>query len=120
MADQIILTPQPIRLAATGKQALAAAVEVSDYPKLVLQIVVPALEGTSSPTATIRIITSNQKETEDGWTVVGTFSTVNAAAFSDVIEITKHVKYIRWEVSGLTGTAPAVTFMIAGYGRDAF
>ena len=56
-------------------------------------------------------------DTEDGWVVAGTFAVVNTTITAQKLRVTELLKYIRWEVPGLTGTTPAVTFLITGMPR---
>jgi hypothetical protein len=67
MASPIYLTPQPVRVDAAQTQPLDQAVDVSDADHLDLLLYAPSIEGTSTPTATIRILTGMQKDTESGW-----------------------------------------------------
>jgi hypothetical protein len=118
MANEFSLTPQPIRLTATGRQLIQQSLNVSSFDQGDFLAFVSVLEGTSSPTATLRIITGMQMETEDGWVVAGTFSVVSASNSALKLNVTGLLKYIRWELSGLTGTTPAVTFTIGGMLRN--
>lgn len=115
MATEFNLTPQPIRLSALGKQALDQALDVSDFDSISALVGVMALEGTGPLDATIRLITGMQKDTEDGWVPLLTFNIASSAPFFDDKHVQdKLLKYIRWELSGLSGTTPAVTFNIQG------
>ncbi len=118
MTSELQLTPQPVRTTVATKQPLQQAVNVSEYDIADLLLYVPALEGTASPTATIRIITGMQLDTEDGWVVAGTFNVVSTTNNSQKLRVSELLKYIRWEVSGVTGTTPAVTFLISGMLRQ--
>ncbi len=91
---------------------------MSRYDIADLLLYVAALEGTGGPTATVRIITGMQLDSEDGWVVAGTFATVNTTNTAVKMRVPELLKYIRWEVSGLTGTTPAVTFLISGMLRQ--
>ena len=110
MADEFTLTPQPIRAIANAKQALKDALDVSAYDVADILVLVSAVEG-ASPSATIRILTGMQTESEDGW-VVAIGATAATAAGSQKIQATGLLKYIRWEVTGFNGTA--VVFTITG------
>ncbi len=117
MASEFNLTPQPVRTTVVTKQAIQQSLDVSEFDIADLLLYVPALEGTSSPTATVRVITGMHLDTEDGWVVAGTFAVVNTTITAQKLRVTELLKYIRWEVPGLTGTTPAVTFLITGMPR---
>jgi hypothetical protein len=118
MNAEFSLTPQPIRLTATGKQFLSQSLDVSLFDQADALLYVVTLEGTSSPTATIRLITGMQMDSEDGWVVAASFPTVSASNTPQKLNVTGLLKYIRWELSGLTGTTPVVTFSISGILRN--
>lgn len=115
MGTEFTLTPQPIRLTAPGKQNLDQALEVGDFDSISALLGVLSLEGTAGPSATVRIITGMQKDTEDGWVPLLTFDAQTAAnKFDDKHVQDKLLKYVRWELFDLSGTTPAVTFNING------
>ncbi len=118
MATEFTLTPQPVRTTVATKQPIQQSLDVSRFDIADLLLYVAALEGTSSPTATIRIITGMQIDSEDGWVVLGTFSVVSVTNTAQALRVTGPMKFIRWEVSSLTGTTPAVTFLISGMLRQ--
>ncbi len=118
MADEFTLTPQPVRLGTPTSQPLKDALDVSAYDRADVLLWVAALEGTASPTATVRILTGMQVESENGWVVAGTFTAVTASNVAQALGLTGLLKYIRWELSTLGGTAPSVTFVVSGMLRD--
>ncbi len=118
MADEFTLTPQPVRLTAATSQQLKDALDVSAYDRADVLLWVAAIEGTASPTATVRILTGMQVESENGWVVAGTFTAVTASNTALALAITGLLKYMRWELSVLGGTGPSVTFVVSGMLRD--
>ena len=111
------LTSGPIRVAATGKQPLAAVLDLGDYRELDVLLSALSLEGTAGPAASIRLLTHFCNKCEDGWVVATTFTVVNASSTYEMKQINAFLRYLRWEVSGLAGAGPAITFAIAGVGK---
>ncbi len=130
MADMITLTPQPIRLALTNgiaqRQAIYLATDVSGYDVLDMELVVPALEGTT-PQLAISVVTGMQVQTEDGWIKAGGFnssSLITASNTSSMITIGNNsssgaslLRYVRWDVTSFGGTSAFATFFIRGMAR---
>ncbi len=121
MADVIPVTMQPIRLTGTVRQERYLAIDVSRYDILDFELYCAAVEGTS-PSATVKIITSMQTQTDtDGWAdLVTTFSAMTASNSSQVKSASTGIlRYIRWECSAFSGSAsPAVTFWLRAMGRS--
>lgn len=113
-----ILVTTPVRITATGAQELRLALDVSAYDVLDLELRVLRLEGTS-PSVTVEIQTGMQRESSEGWVTLGTaFPAVATAPKSEVRNLTNLLRYIRWNVTVLSGSgSPAATFMIDGVGR---
>jgi hypothetical protein len=106
------LTGNLIRVTATGKQPLLLALDVSAYDEATLQLGVLSLDG-STPSVTVRILTSMHNETEEGWVLAGAFTAQTSAPSFDKLEIKELLKYIRWEVIAFQGGGSA-TFSICG------
>jgi hypothetical protein len=108
VAQEFVLTPQPITVTAAQRQLLAQAMEVSDFDSVHALLTALNFSGTSY---TGRIITGMQKETETGWVEALTFgsqTTTGQWAGPSVVLL----KYIRWEISAFNGTT--LTFFING------
>lgn len=113
MPAQFTLTPQPVRLSATGKQSLVQALDIGAYDEADVLLVVSAIEGTGGPTATIRLITGMQIESEDGWVIAGAFTAATAVG-AQKVHFDGLLKYLRWELLTLGGTTPSVVFSLNG------
>jgi hypothetical protein len=113
LADEFTLTPQPVRVTATGKQLIREALDVSAYDQADVLPFVAALEGTT-PSVTVRIITGMQVASEDGWVVAGTFSAVTAGNTPLKISCPGLLKFLRWEVSAISGSGAAAAFTVSG------
>lgn len=118
MSTTFDLTGGPVRVAATARQPLVAALDLSDYRELDVLLMGISLEGTAGPAAVVRLLTHVTNRTEDGWVVAVTFTTVTASATYEMKQVSAFLRYLRWEVSTLGGTAPAITFAIQGVGKD--
>lgn len=114
MATEFVLTPQTVRLIAPGKQLLTQGLEVTQFDQADFLLYVSSIEGTGGPSATIRIITGMQIESEEGWVPAGVFTAATAANFATRMNVGGLLKYVRWELLTLAGTSPAVSFMISG------
>jgi hypothetical protein len=109
------LTPQPVRASATGKQPLASALSVSGYKNGEAYLFVPAFEGTPALTLTVRVIGGWQTDSEDGWLVINTFTSVTASSGTAIhISLGFLPPYIRWEVSAIGGVGALAAFTITG------
>ncbi len=120
MRDEIRLTAKPTRQTATGAQPITEVLDVLAYDQLELFLTVFSLEGTSTPSAVIVVETSMQNDSADNalWKPLVTFATVSASNTADVQSASSGVlRYIRWRITTLAGTGPAVTFSITGVGR---
>lgn len=115
MGETFNLTPQPIRTTTTLKQPLDQALDVSEFAHISALLSALSLEGTSSPSATVRILTGMQKDTESGWVPLLTFTNITSSNVFEVLHSSNEMlRYIRWEVSAISGTSPALTFSIGG------
>lgn len=112
MADEFSLTTGPFRAIAVQKQDLRLSLDVSGYDEIDILLGVVQISGGGS--ATVRIITGMQLESDDGWVVAGTFNSVSTTNSWEKINIKNFLRYIRWEVSVLSGSSPTVTFVLPG------
>lgn len=118
MSAAINLTGGVIRVSGAGtiKQDLRNVVDVGEFSELDLLLNAIALEGSAGPTAAVKIWTGMQKETDDGWVVIITYTTVNASNVQELKQSLSFLRYIRWEVT-LTGTNPVLTFSVGGMAK---
>ncbi len=118
MVEPIMLTDQPIRMTATGRQERYLAIDVGHFRGLDLQLLVTAMEGTN-PIATVKLIGAMDTDADtEGWSDVGVFAPVSAGSTTRVCTLEQgFFRFLRWELSSLTGTSPVVTFMIWGRGH---
>jgi hypothetical protein len=115
--ERVQLTAAPIRVTATGAQELRLALDVLAFDMLDLELRVLDIEGTT-PSITIIVQTGMQRATEEGWVTASTFVAVTSAPASQIRTVQNMLRYVRWNVSALTGTGgPAATFLIYGVGR---
>jgi hypothetical protein len=116
MSDDFTLTRGPVRVTAAIRQPLQNALLIQDYDQIDALLGFLAIEG--SGTATIRVLTAMQNETEDGWVTLFTFANQTTANGWDLKSASAGIlKYIRWEVTSLGG-ATAITFQISGMLRS--
>jgi hypothetical protein len=103
----IVLTERPIRTTDIDIQPLRLAVPVAGYAALDLELQI--LEGSD---VEIRVLTSMQNDSEDGWVEVDRFVPTSAgrAVRKPFFPL---LKYVRWEVLSVTDA----TFVIQGVGR---
>ena len=119
MASIIQLTSgQPVIVtAAPTFQPLFEAIDISGFDILDLELGVVGLVGGGS--ATIKVVTGMQTQVEDAsWVTAIAFTAVSTSPSYELI--TKNLgllRYVRWEVSALSGTTPSVTFWIRGMAR---
>ncbi len=120
MADIITLTHQPIRVTGAERQQRYLATDVSAFDILDMQLFVTSFEGTGPLSATLKLISSMQMQTDsEGWSDVWVFNIGAGSNVSHMATISSgFLRYLRWEVSSVTGTSPAVTFWLRGLGRS--
>jgi hypothetical protein len=107
MADILLITDGPVRHTSNEEQELRLATDVSGYDELDLLLSVQ--DGSS---VAVRILTGMQMESEEGWTVAGTFTSISEGN-STKLNVGGLLQYVRYElVSGAT-----TTFEISGVGR---
>lgn len=112
---EIHFTPSPYRVTEATTQPLDQAIEVTGYSGLDAIAGLVGIEGTTSGVS-IEIITSMQKESEDGWVTLLTFPAGNLDTLADFDRqstTTGLLKYVRWKVTGI-GSATSITFTLAG------
>ena len=107
MAKVIQLTAEPIRVTSAQKQELRLSRRVTPHNELELLCRVVA------GSVTIKILTGNQIETEDGWVELGTFGALSADN-SEAITLTNPLRFVRWEAA----SESSGTFMISGVARS--
>ena len=118
MTAEFNLTPQPILMTAGCKQLIQTALNVSRFDQADALLMTMSVEGTSSQSFTVRIITGMQTDTEDGWVVAGTFTASTVGNTPQKINVTGLLKYLRWEVVLNAGTNPVLTFTLCGMLRN--
>jgi hypothetical protein len=107
MADIIELTDKPIRNTAATIQELRLALDVGSYDEL--DLLLTMYEGTS---IVIEVWTGMQTETEEGWVLAGTFTTLSAQGEAKM-NVKNFLRFLRWKHV----TASTATFLINGIGR---
>lgn len=113
MTERVIELSPPVRIAAPGGQDLRLALDVSMFDEIDLELQVVGLEG-SGADVTVDIQTGMQTHSGTGWSIVATFLRATSLS-SEKKTLDGFLRYIRWRVSGLNGTA--ATFLITGIGR---
>lgn len=115
MSSSFNLTGHPMRVTAPGIQPLVGAVDLGEYSEI--NAVLSTLELVGGGSATVRILTSTQNRNEFGWVVALTFTAVSTSATFELKQALSFLRYIRWEVSALSGSSPALTFSIDGVAK---
>jgi hypothetical protein len=118
MRVPIQLTRKPIYLTATGAQDIKDVLEVASLRQLDLGLTAYNLTGGGNFTVEIETSMQNELANAELWTSIATFATITGTtpASKPVSVSAKVLKYIRWNVTSLTGTTPTVTFFIEGFG----
>lgn len=115
MADVFALTHQPIRVTAVGFQPIYLAMDVGAYDFLDVAFGVLALEG-ASPSVTVELWTGMQVQSDNGYVQLLQFVTTTTPNIWQWPSIqTGLLRYLRWNVTALAGTA--ATFTIRGMAR---
>lgn len=112
--ERIIELTPPVRVIAPAGQDLRLALDVLMFDELDLEIQVVGLEG-SGADVTVDIQTGMQLHSATGWSTVTSFSRLTSIS-SEKLAVQGFLRYVRWRVSSLNGTA--ATFMISGIGRS--
>ena len=85
----------PVRVAGATKQALWTSVDVSEFA--VMDVILSVYEGTS---VAVRVLTSTQAETEDSWTALEAFSSLNGGQSAQKT-LSGLLNFVRWEVTSV-------------------
>jgi|GEM_PF-2230746 len=113
-SSALFVTEFPVTVSATGAQALELATDVLAYDELVMELRILRMTG-AGPTITVELQTSMQKESTLGWVSAGVFCSMTAAPSSQYRVFGQLLRYIRWNVTGIVGTA---AFFVSGVGRS--
>lgn len=118
MAREIHLTDGPVAVVSPLRQFLTNAIDVSGFDRADLLLGVLNVEGTS-PSVSVRIITGMQKDSDTGWVELGAFAAVTVPNTWEKKEFAGLLRYIRWEVTAVSGTpTPGATFVVTGMVRN--
>jgi hypothetical protein len=125
MADIVTLTQQPIRIGTAQKQAIYLSSDVGGYDIIDWELIVVALEGSATPSITLRLITGMQPQTDDGWIQCVQFNAGSPISVSNSSFVASSgpttsnplLRYVRWEATAFAGTTPFATFWIRGMAR---
>jgi len=101
-----------------GAQDIKDVLDVSAFRQLDLGLMVYTLTGGGSIVVKIETSMQNELANAELWTSIATFATITGTtpASKPLSVSAKVLKYIRWNVTSLTGTTPTVTFFIEGFG----
>ncbi len=117
MPESVALTPEPVRISATGsnvKQDLRLALDVSSYDELDLLLTV--YENTSGADIVVPVLTGMTSDSESSWVTAGTFSgTGGAGPAANKLNIKNFLRFIRYQLT--TGSTFTTSFCIDGMGR---
>jgi hypothetical protein len=114
---EIVLTAFPVRVTAVGAQALELSQDVLSFDELVVELQVLTLSGGGTPDITVELQTGMQVESTSGWISAGAFARVTTAPSVELKSFTQFLRYVRWNVGGLSGTGPSATFFLSVVGR---
>jgi len=114
---EVVLTAFPVQVGAVGAQALELAQDVLSFDELVVELQVLTLSGGGMPDITVELQTSMQIESTSGWVSAGAFARVTTAPSAELKSFTQFLRYVRWNVGGLSGTGPSATFFLSVVGR---
>lgn len=113
---ELVLTDLPVRVTATGAQPLELAAEVLEADELTLELRVLGLEAAAGgPEVTVELQTGMQRDSSVGWVSCGAFPPVSAAPSAQLRRFGQLLRYVRWNVSALTGSS--ATFFVSGVPR---
>lgn len=116
MSAYFNLTNGPARVPGVTKQLAANALDLGDYREL--NALLQVLEVVGGGAATIRLLTSSSNHSEEGWVVAATFAAASGSAPApELKQVLAFLRYVRWEVSSLTGSSPSVVFVIDGIAK---
>jgi hypothetical protein len=117
MSDEIQLTTSPVVLSGAGDHILPLdqSVDVGEYYELDLILHVFTLQGTA-PTAEVQIFTSMQKEVDEQFAPVVSFTQVTSGNKYEIKNVRPIAKYVRYVVT-LGGTQPEACIWLRGMAR---
>jgi len=116
MAQVLILTPAPVRVTTNTWQAIDTAFDVSGADELYLTTQIISIEGLTSPTATLSVMTGMQVDTDDGWVTAFSNSATGYNQYANQLVKGQFLKLLRWNVTGFGGMT-AMTIYISGIAR---
>lgn len=114
-APEHLLTDVPVKVTTGGAQALELARELLDGDELVAELRVLSLSGGGA--VTVELQTGMQNQSPVGWVSAGQFSAVGSAPAMQLVRFTHLLRYVRWNVIGLTGASPSATFFLSAIER---
>jgi hypothetical protein len=114
MPDIVMLTQKPVRVTSAIPQDLRLAVDVSAYDELDLLLHVVGFAATS---LVVAIETAMQNESQDAWRPVVAYSSVSSSNVAELKNVKNFLRYLRYNVTTLSGSTPNATFTLQGMGR---
>lgn len=120
MGQIVTLTDKPVRVTlVTDAQELRLATDVLEFDEIDFVLLALAVEGTASPSITIALDTGMQIDSTNGWNspAAFAFAAKTASNSSEIKNFKNFGRFLRWKVSAISGTNPALTFIIQGVGR---
>ena len=121
MAVEIHLTNGSVRvrtaLGQTQVQPLDQAVDVSSIDQADLLLTMLGVDGAVGAGFQVSVLTGMSDTTDEGWVSAGAFTASNSGTFVEKRNFPGLLKYVRWQVQGLTG-GTSVTFSVSGMGRS--
>jgi hypothetical protein len=114
-APSWFLTECPVVVTTTGAQALELAREVLSADELSVELRVLVLSGGGA--LTIELQTGMHKDSPLGWVSAGQFTAVSSAPAIQVVRFTHLLRYVRWNVTALTGSSPSAAFLVSAVER---
>jgi hypothetical protein len=127
MADILTVTPTPIQVTGATKMNMWDAIDVGAYDILDLQLLLVASTGSyTSGSFTCQLLTSMQRQVDDGSWTATTFTSGNWTISSwpgsfpsgyPAVQDKGFLRYLRWNVTSLPTGITSVTFFIRGMAR---
>jgi len=109
------LTAGAVRVTAAGAQELRLAREVLAFDQLDVVVRVLSLEG-GGASIDLALQTGMQLESAQGWVTLGAFNRITSSPSGQSHHFTGLLRYVRYEVTALAGTA--ATFTLCATGRS--
>jgi hypothetical protein len=121
MPELFTLTPDPVRVTATGMQPMVNALDISRFDQIEAVLGVTSIDGGS---VTIKLWTGMQIDTENGWKEIAAYSSTSSPDSWEKQVVapiagsggTVLLRYLRWEVASIS--ASSATFVLNGIGRS--